>query len=140
MKILLAVDGSPHTKRTLAHLAAHDEWWGSMHQYTVVHVTPSMGARVAAFMDRAALKAFYAGEAEKIFKPIRAFLTRHGIEATYTARIGAPADEISDLANKGKFDLVMIGSHGHNALAGLVLGSVTTRVLASTKVPVLIVR
>jgi hypothetical protein len=29
MKILVAVDGSPFTKRMLAYLAAHDEWLGS---------------------------------------------------------------------------------------------------------------
>ena len=35
MKILVAVDGSPFTKRMLAYLAAHDEWLGAHHQYTV---------------------------------------------------------------------------------------------------------
>ena len=35
MKILVAVDGSPFTKKMLAYLAAHDEWLGAHHQYTV---------------------------------------------------------------------------------------------------------
>jgi nucleotide-binding universal stress UspA family protein len=33
-----------------------------------------------------------------------------------------------------------MGSHGRGALGNLVVGSVTTKVLASCKVPVLIVR
>ena len=33
-----------------------------------------------------------------------------------------------------------MGSHGHGALATLVMGSVTTHVLANSKVPVLLVR
>jgi len=36
--------------------------------------------------------------------------------------------------------LVMMGSHGHGALANLVTGSVATKVLALSKVPVLLVR
>ena len=28
MKILVAADGSPYTKRMLAYVAAHDEWLG----------------------------------------------------------------------------------------------------------------
>ena len=37
MKILLAVDGSDYTKRMLAYLAAHDEWLGDRHEYTVLN-------------------------------------------------------------------------------------------------------
>ena len=33
-----------------------------------------------------------------------------------------------------------MGSHGHGALSSLVMGSVTTKVLAHCKVPVLLVR
>jgi nucleotide-binding universal stress UspA family protein len=33
-----------------------------------------------------------------------------------------------------------MGSHGHGTLANLVLGSVATKVLASTRVPVLLIR
>jgi len=38
MKILLAVDGSAVTKRTLSYIAAHDELLGSEHEYIVVSV------------------------------------------------------------------------------------------------------
>ena len=37
----------------------------------------------------------------------------------------------------GGFDLIVMGTHGHTALENLVLGSVATKVLAISKVPVL---
>ena len=52
MKILVAVDGSPYTKRMLAYLAAHDEWLGDKHQYTVLHVVPAVPPRAAAVLDK----------------------------------------------------------------------------------------
>ena len=47
MKILFAADGSSYTKRMLAYLAAHDEWLGGQHQYTVITVVPAVPPRAA---------------------------------------------------------------------------------------------
>ena len=43
-------------------------------------------------------------------------------------------------AEKGKFDLLVMGSHGHGTLTNLVLGSMATKVIAHCGVPVLLVR
>jgi len=43
-------------------------------------------------------------------------------------------------ARAGKCDLIAIGSHGRNAFGSLVLGSETNRVLAHSKIPVLVAR
>jgi nucleotide-binding universal stress UspA family protein len=140
MKILVAADGSPYTRRMLAYLAAHDEWLGAQHDYTVVNATPALPARAAAALDKEIIRAHYAEESEKVFKPIRAFFAKQGLAAKYMARVGPAAEAIAALAAKGSFDLLVMGSHGHGALANLVLGSQATKVLASCRVPVLIVR
>ena len=140
MKILIPVDGSSFTKRILAYLAAHDEWLGGAHQYTLLHVTPAVPARAAAVLDKSVLQAHYAHESEAVFKPLRAFFKKQMIDATFTAKVGHAADNIAALASKSGFDLVMMGSHGHGALGQLVMGSVTTKVLAHCTTPILIVR
>lgn len=50
------------------------------------------------------------------------------------------AHGIAQTARDEKADLVVMGSHGHGALRKMILGSVTTRVLAEATVPVLVVR
>ena len=140
MKILVPVDGSPFTKRMLAYLAAHDEWLGDAHQYTLLHVTPAVPPRAAAVLDKDVLQGHYADESEKVFKPLRTFFSKQKIGAEFVAKVGSAADTIAALATKGKFDLLMMGSHGHGLLANLVLGSVTTKVMARCETPVLIVR
>ena len=55
-------------------------------------------------------------------------------------KIGHAAENIAGLAEKGKFDLVMMGSHGHGTLGNLVMGSVATKVMAHCGTPVLLVR
>ena len=140
MKILVPVDGSPFTKRMLAYLAAHDEWLGDAHQYTLLHVTPAVPPRAAAVLYKDVLQGHYADESEKVFKPLRTFFSKQKIGAEFVAKVGSAADTIAALATKGKFDLLMMGSHGHGLLANLVLGSVTTKVMARCETPVLIVR
>jgi nucleotide-binding universal stress UspA family protein len=140
MKILLAVDGSPYTKRMLAYLAAHDEWLGPHHDYTLVHAVPAVPSRAAAVLDKATLKAYYADTAEQVFKPIRAFLAKQGMNAACVTKPGPAAELIVAEAAKGGHDLIVMGSHGQGALAQVVLGSVATKVLARTRVPVLLVR
>lgn len=140
MKILVAVDGSTYTKRMLAYLTAHDEWLGSGHDYTVLHTVPPVPARAAAVLDKDVLKDYYLSEAEKVFKPIRSFFTRQGISASYQAKVGHAGDTIAAVAEKGRFDLLVMGSHGHGTLTNLVMGSVATKVLAHCSTPVLLVR
>ena len=47
---------------------------------------------------------------------------------------------IAKVAESGKFDLLVMGSHGHGAVMNLVMGSVATQVLAHCRVPILMVR
>lgn len=140
MKILVPVDGSAYTKRMIAYLAAHDEWLGSHHEYTLVYVAPPVPPRAAAVLDKETLKGYYTDEADKVFKPLRTFFTKQGLQARFVTKVGPAADVIAEVANKGDFDLLIMGSHGHSAVVSLVLGSVTTKVMAHCKLPVLIVR
>jgi len=140
MKILVAVDGSSYTKRMLAYLAAHDEWLGEEHRYTVVTSVAPIPPRATSALDKSVLKSYYDDEAEKVFKPIRTFLAMQKIQAEFVAKVGPPADIVAALADKGDIALLMMGSHGHGSLAKLLLGSVVTRVMAQSKVPVLLIR
>lgn len=140
MKILLAVDGSKYTKKMLAYLATHDPMFGTGHEYMIFTVQPPLPPRAAAAVGKEVVHGYHVEEAEKILAPVSTFLARHGINAKSDWKVGDVAECIAKVAEDGEFDLLVMGSHGHGALAKLVMGSVTTRVLAHTKVPVLLVR
>lgn len=50
-----------------------------------------------------------------------------------------PAHEIANLAREAGADLIVVGTRGHSAVVGLLLGSVTTRLLHVASCPVLVV-
>ena len=140
MKILLAADGSKTTPRMFAYVAAHDEWLGAAHQYTVLNVVPFMPARVAALTSDEQIQRYYRDEAQRVFKPIKAFFKKQGLRADFVSQAGNVAAVIAKFADRGGFDLLVMGSHGHDNLANVLMGSVATKVLASSKVAVLLLR
>ena len=52
----------------------------------------------------------------------------------------APWEAIVSVARKTKADAIVMASHGRRGLAGLLLGSETTKVLTHSTLPVLVVR
>ena len=86
------------------------------------------------------LKAHYDEEAEKVFKPIRSFFAKQGLKANFVAKVGPAAETVSAAAQKGGYDLLVMGSHGHGTLGNLVMGSVATKVLANCGTPALLIR
>ena len=140
MKIMLAVDGSDYTRRMLDYLVAHKESLGAANTFTVFYAVLPVPHRAAAFAGPDIVRSYYDDDAKIVLDPIRAFFARHAIEARFIHKVGHPADEIASFADAGKFDLLVMGSRGHGALANLVVGSVATKVLARCGVPVLLVR
>jgi nucleotide-binding universal stress UspA family protein len=139
MKILLAVDGSPYTKKMLAYLAAN-EMFSPKNEYTVFTAQLMLPSQARAALGKELVAKYYEDEAHRIMNPVHKFLERQGVKAKAVWKTGNAGELIAKLAEAEKFDLVVMGSHGRGALANLVVGSVATKVLASCTVPVLIVR
>jgi nucleotide-binding universal stress UspA family protein len=59
---------------------------------------------------------------------------------TYLSKPATPYQGIIDAAKKQKCDAIFMASHGRGELASLLLGSVTVKVLAHSKVPVVVYR
>ena len=139
MKILIAADGSKFTLHAVSYLVKHREQFGEA-QVTLLNIHLPVPGRAAAHLGRTVVQEYYSDECEKALAPARRALTKAGLAYTDTWKVGDPGDEIAEFATKGKYDLLIMGSHGHGLFVNLVLGSVATKVLAACKVPVLVIR
>ncbi|MDL2209531.1 universal stress protein [Desulfovibrio sp. OttesenSCG-928-O18] len=54
--------------------------------------------------------------------------------------LGLAADQIIRVAEESSADMIIMASHGRSALGRVIHGSVTNKVLANTKIPVLVTK
>lgn len=140
MRILVPVDGSKYSRTAVDFVASRSTLLGTNPEVEILNVQLAIPTRATRVVGRDAVSSYYAEEAEKALKPARTRLQKAGIKPTVRFAVGNPADEISAAAAKDDVDLLVMGSHGHSALRGLLVGSVTNAVLAQTKTPILLLR
>lgn len=140
MKILMTADGSPYTQRMLDYVCNNRTLFDDSHTYTLLHAQTPLPPHARSALGASVVNDYHAEEAAKVLDPAVARLKAQGLNVDAQWRIGSAGDTIAAFADEGKYELILMGSQGHGALARLVLGSVSTQVLAHCSVPVLLIR
>ena len=140
MKVLLAADGSKYTQHAVNYLIKNLAMFGAKPDIHLLTAHPPLPGRAASFLGRTTVQDYYREQCKKTLAPAKRVLDKRRVAYKEVHMIGDPGEAIARYATKGRFSLVIMGSHGHGALKSLVLGSTANKVLANCKVPVLIVR
>ena len=140
MKILLAVDGSEYTRKMLQYVVSHGTLFDASHEYVLFNAQLALPPHARAAVGSATVKDYHEEESAKVLQPALSTLEGKGLRARGDWRAGPAGEVIAQYAQDGQFDMLIMGSHGHGALARLVMGSVANTVLSSCGVPVLLIR
>ena len=76
----------------------------------------------------------------KLAPDVRKKLDAAGIDYEARVLVGPIAETLVQHAAKSRCDLIFIGTHGRTEAGNLLLGSIATRVLHISKIPVLLVK
>jgi nucleotide-binding universal stress UspA family protein len=136
-RILLATDGSPDAGQALAY--ARDLALRDGAQVIVVHAFQPVPTYLGEPLDGRVL-ADHVASGEDVANGAAGRLQEAGVDVIVEALQGPPADAILKVAEVRECDLIVMGSRGQGALASLLLGSVSHRVLARARAPVLVVK
>ena len=119
-KVLVACDGGSSAMKAVDHMAASPLFQGlAVHLVTVGTATP---------------------EARTGLETARARLAAAGIEAETSVLPGQPETALGKLVDAAPFDMLVMGAYGHSRIRSLIIGSTTTEMIRSCKVPVLLIR
>ena len=140
MKILVPVDGSKYSRAAIEFIGSRATLIGASPDVQLLNVQLEVPVRAARLIGKAAVASYYEDESKKALRGALAALKRAGLGAASDYAVGHPAEEIARRADESDVDLIAMGSHGHGALASLLLGSVTLGVLGRTKKPLLLLR
>jgi nucleotide-binding universal stress UspA family protein len=132
--IVWATDGSENADRALSVARTLARETGA--SLVVVHIVQRFATKtgLAVHADEERVEA----KLERVVEE----LSNEGFDATLKIvnHLGAqPAHEIANVAREVGADLIVAGTHGHAPIAGLLLGSVTLRLLHVAPCPVLAV-
>lgn len=138
-KILLPIDGSDSALRAAKHVISllPNFKSGEVH---VLNVQPALPANVSRFIGADDLKNYHQEEAKKELQSVRDALDAAGASYQVHIVVGEPAQSIARFAEEQGCDQIVMGTHGRTGLAGAVMGSVATKTLHLSQVPVLVVK
>ena len=117
-KLLVAFDGGTSSLKAVDHIARSELFAGlDIHILTVGQATT---------------------ESKRAIEGAAALLKGAGFSATTEIVAGQPDTIISQRAESNSFDLLIMGAYGHSRIRSLLIGSTTTQMIRSCKVPVLL--
>lgn len=119
-KVLVAQDGGASADKAIALIAQSPLFRGlAVQVVTVGSATPEVQAALEAARTR---------------------LVAAGIAADASVVPGRPETALARLVEDEGFDLLVMGAYGHSRIRSLIIGSTTTAMIRSCKVPVLLIR
>ncbi|WP_068301756.1 universal stress protein [Pararhodobacter sp. CCB-MM2] len=119
-KVLLAYDGGASAMKAVDHIARSPLFPGL--KVHVVTVGPDTK------------------EAQKGLADAQAMLKAAQIEATTAIVPGTPDKALAELIEAEGHDMLVMGAYGHSRIRSLIIGSTTTEMVRSCKVPVVLMR
>lgn len=140
MRIVLAVDGSPASTRAARHVASLYRKLAEKPEVIVLHVDLPLLRSVAVALGPKGVEQYHAENGAYALRGAKPVLARAGIDFTKRLLVGDPAQTVVKFIKSSKSDHLVMGSHGRGAFKNLVLGSVATKILSQSDVPVTIIR
>jgi nucleotide-binding universal stress UspA family protein len=133
--ILVALDESGESKKGINKAIFLAKLSGA--KITGVNVIVVAPTLVSTVLD---YRKFLTKKAQAMLDSIKKSCEKQGIQFASKILQGSPASKIAEFAEKGKFDLVIVGSRGLGGIKGAILGSVANSIVHKSKVSVLVVK
>ncbi len=141
--ILVPVDGSEYSNNAVKKAVAIAEKHGSnitlLHVISYSQITNVAEGQALQVVTEAMVEGIKK-VGEKILQEAREIADSKDVEVNMELTWGSPAQVILEKANSKPYDLIIMGSKGHGAISGLLLGSVSNRVTHLASCPVMVVK
>lgn len=142
MKLLVPVDGSASADRAVDHLVGKLAWFKDgveVHLLNVQHPIP-YGSRVSEVVGHERINRYHQEQGMAALKSAMQKLDAAKVKYHYHIGVGDEAETIVKYAKDKGCDQIFMGTRGMGSVSNLLLGSVATKVIHLSPVPVLLVK
>ncbi|PPA73108.1 universal stress protein [Achromobacter spanius] len=139
-RILIPVDGSPPALHAVQALLAARAYDPVAHVELLTVQIPLKSGKIGRGLAQADIDAYHQDEARAALRASSELLTKAGVPFDVRIEVGEPADTIIRVAAESDADEIYMGSRGLGSVSSLFMGSIATRVVHLTDLPVTLVK
>lgn len=141
MKILIPVDGSANADRAVDYVIAEASNLKVAPQVCLINVQWKLDTgNVKLFINQETINDYYREQGAAALAQARAKLDAAGLAYTYHISVGSPAEAVVRYAQEHQVDQIVMSAYGQTTLSTLLLGSVASKVMHLSQIPVLLVK
>jgi len=139
--VLIPIDGSENSLKALDEIVNESKRSNEPFSLHLVNVQlPLGGVHVKTFISKETLEDYYREQANAALEPARQRAQAAGLEHAVHIGVGDPGEAIARYAAETHCRRICMGTRGLGSVTGMVLGSVATKVVHLSDVPVLLVK
>lgn len=140
-KTFVPVDGSGCSERATRHAVALAKQLGRCTIYLAhAHEEPLIYGEIAVYVPREKMTKLQHAHSEAILKRVEALLRDSGVPYEKEVLVGPIADVLTQRAAALGCDAIVMGTHGMTPLGNMLMGSIASKVVHLTKLPVTLVK
>lgn len=140
-KMLVPVDGSENSSRAVAFLITKLPLYKEAVEIHLLNVqSPIASGNVRQFFNTKEIDEYYRDEGVVALKAARALLDAAGVSYSHHIGVGDVGETIAKYAREKQCQQIVMGTRGLGSVVGMLLGSVVTKVLHLTDVPVQLIK
>ena len=142
VKLLVAVDGSEPSSRAVDFVLKSRDLYKDPVEIHLINVQPSLpfGSRVSSVVGHDKIAQYHRDEGMAALKGAMHTLDSAGAHYSHHICVGEPAEVLVEYVREHACDQIVMGTRGLGATTSLLLGSVATKVIHLSPVPVLLVK
>ena len=137
-RILVPIDFSEHSNKALRYALAFAKQFDA--EVTLVHIVEQMVYPGDWMYPPMAVTDFAAEKREEMVARLQALDAGSGVKTQHIVRLGRAWQEIIEIAEEMKCDMLILATHGYTGLKHALLGSVAEKIVRHAPCPVLTVR
>lgn len=140
-KFLVPIDNSENAARALQYAIRIAKENGPAELHIVhAHGLPLVYGEIAVYLQEKKAQDMLRQHSEDILKPAIEMAEASGVNFSSEILVGDPPEAIAKCAEERGCDAIIMGTRGMGAIGSLIMGSVATKVIHLTRLPVTLVK
>jgi nucleotide-binding universal stress UspA family protein len=141
LKILALVDGSESSSRAVRHVIATSALCKEEPEIHLLNVQmPVTPGNIGRHVSHGDLDDYYHDEGMRALAPARKLLDDAGIRHAFHIGVGEIGETVARYVKELSAQQIAMGTRGLGPVAGMLLGSVTAKVVQAVNVPIVLVK